>query len=179
MDNDNELANETKIIGIQSKEKIAKIRIDSQKWTFTDTEYCHNNQLLMVLSIQSNNYTYNDATSKIAFQQINKKIYGYKQQDVSKQKYNKDSFLHLHSIIDKMIECELLCYYCHNQMDVLYTISREMTQWTVDRIDNALGHNLDNYYLACLECNLKRRRRSDDKFLFTKQLKIVKLLNND
>ena len=36
-------------------------------------------------------------------------------------------------------------------------------------------YNIDNYYLACLECNLKRRRRSDDKFLFTKQMKLVKL----
>jgi hypothetical protein len=46
---------------------------------------------------------------------------------------------------------------------------------TVYRINNDLGHNLKNYYLACLECNLKRRRRSDDKFLFTKQMKLVKL----
>ena len=73
-----------------------------------------------------------------------------------------------------MRDCELKCYYCHCEMNVLYDISREMTQWTVDRIDNDLGHNVDNYYLACLECNLKRRRRSDEKFLFTKQLKIVK-----
>jgi hypothetical protein len=60
-------------------------------------------------------------------------------------------------------------------MNVLYDISREMKLWTVDRINNDLGHNLDNYYLACLECNLKRRRRSDDKFLFTKQLNLIKI----
>ena len=74
-----------------------------------------------------------------------------------------------------MVECELKCYYCKNEMSVLYNISREMKQWTVDRINNDLGHNVDNYYLACLECNLKRRRRSDDKFLFTKQMKLVKV----
>jgi len=79
------------------------------------------------------------------------------------------------SIIDKMLDCELKCYYCSCEMNVLYDISREMNQWTVDRINNDLGHNLTNYYLACLECNLKRRRRSDDKFLFTKQMKLVKL----
>jgi hypothetical protein len=49
-----------------------------------------------------------------------------------------------------------------------------MTQWSVDRINNDLGHNNDNYHLACLECNLKRRRRSDENFIFTKQLHIIK-----
>ena len=74
-----------------------------------------------------------------------------------------------------MCDCELKCYYCLSEMNVLYDISRESKQWTVDRIDNDLGHNLTNFYLACLECNLTRRRRSDDKFLFTKQMKLVKL----
>jgi hypothetical protein len=53
-------------------------------------------------------------------------------------------------------------------------VSREMKQWSVDRIDNDKGHNIDNFHLACLDCNLKRRRRTDEKFLFTKQLNIVK-----
>ena len=68
----------------------------------------------------------------------------------------------------------LKCRYCKKEINVLYDISREMTQWSVDRINNDLGHNIDNYHLACLECNLKRRRRSDENFLFTKQLHIIK-----
>jgi hypothetical protein len=59
-------------------------------------------------------------------------------------------------------------------MNVLYEISREMSQWSVDRINNDLGHNNNNFHLACLDCNLKRRRRTDEKYLFTKQLNIVK-----
>ena len=58
-------------------------------------------------------------------------------------------------------------------MVVLYDVSREMKQWSVDRIDNNKGHNKDNFHLACLECNLQRRKQSDDKFLFTKQLNII------
>ena len=59
-------------------------------------------------------------------------------------------------------------------MFVLYDISREKNQWTVDRIDNDTGHRDDNFHLACLECNLKRRRRTDEKYLFTKQMKLIK-----
>jgi hypothetical protein len=42
-----------------------------------------------------------------------------------------------------------------------------MKQWSVDRNDNDVGHDKGNFHLACLDCNLKRRRRTDEKFLFT------------
>lgn len=157
----------------------SKKRVESENWTFDAEYYKYENQMKMIQNIHSNNYNHYDDISKIALQQINKKIYGYKQQDIIKNLYNKVEFITLHSIIYKMCECELKCYYCSSEMNVLYDISRESKQWTVDRIDNDLGHNLTNYYLACLECNLKRRRRSDEKFLFTKQLKIVKVVEND
>ena len=36
------------------------------------------------------------------------------------------------------------------------------------------NNNKDNIVLSCLECNLKRRNKNKDSFLFTKQLKIVR-----
>ena len=157
-------------------------RVVSENWTFTNEDFAYEKQFENIKTIQSNEYNYNDDKTKITLQQINKKIYSYKQQDIIKKHLNNDKFINLESIINKMIECELKCYYCKCEMNVLYDISREMKQWTVDRINNDLGHNIDNFYLACLECNLKRRRRSDDKFLFTKQMKLVKVPgenNND
>ena len=56
-------------------------------------------------------------------------------------------------------------------MNVLYDISREMTQWSVDRINNDLGHDIDNYHLACLECNLKRRRRRASSTMALRKLR--------
>ena len=130
----------------------------------------------MVKNIFNNKFRHNDddAVSKIAIQEINKKISGYKQQDRIKKRYDEPQFLTLESVIIKMVECELKCRYCRGEMDVIYDISRESRQWSVDRINNDLGHNLTNFHLACLECNLKRRRRTDEKFLFTKQLNIIK-----
>lgn len=156
---------------------IDKKRVDTINWKFSSDNYEYKNQLDMIIKIHSNNYNHFDRVSKIAIQQINKKIYGYKQQDLIKKHYIESEFINIESVIDKMVSCELKCYYCKNEMNILYDISREVNQWSVDRINNDLGHNLDNYYLACLECNLKRRRRSDDKFLFTKQLKLVKIDN--
>lgn len=152
-----------------------KKRVESENWKFDIEYFCHLKQLDMVKDMLLKNDSENKEVSKIIIQQINRKIYGYKQQDIFKKLFNANEFITFDSIIKTMVDCELKCYYCSTEMNVLYDISREMKQWTVDRINNDLGHNLNNYYLACLECNLKRRRRSDEKFLFTKQLKLIKL----
>ena len=163
-----------KKINERNIEKEVKKRVQSEKWSFSDENYEYSNQIKMIIDISNNNLTYMNEVSKIAIQEINKKIYGYKQQDKLKKLFNEIKFITFDSIINKMIECELKCRYCKIGMNVLYDISREVNQWSVDRIDNDLGHNIDNFHLACLDCNLKRRRRTDEKFLFTKQLNIVK-----
>ena len=163
---------ETKI-----KKEIKK-RIPSEKWVFTEENYEYEKQMMLIMDISNNNFYYFNEISKIAISEINKKISSYKQQDKIKNLFDISKFLTFEAIINKMIECELKCRYCKNEMNVLYDISREISQWSVDRIDNDLGHNWDNFHLACLDCNLKRRRRSDEKYLFTKQLNIVKQDNN-
>jgi hypothetical protein len=167
------------LINNDTIEKESKKRVQSEKWSFSDEYFEHSTQIKMINGIFNNNYINYDDVSKIAIQEINRKISSYKQQDSLKKRYDETKFLTFQSIINKMIECELKCRYCSSEMNVLYDISREMHQWSVDRIDNDLGHNIDNYHLACLDCNLKRRRRTDEKFLFTKQLNIVKQDNKD
>ena len=167
-----------------------KKRIESNKWNHLLKEECPlDNQLQLISDLfisrlndnQNNNRVKEEKQEKeekeiykIIKQQINHKIAGYKSQDVIKKLYNEEQFIKFEDILEKMIECKLKCYYCKDCMIVLYDLVREMKQWTVDRIDNDIGHNKDNFYLACLECNLKRRRQSDTKFLFTKQLNLLK-----
>ena len=163
-----------KLINEHKLEKELKKRVKSEKWNFPDESYEYAKQIQMIIDISNNNLNHIDDASKIAIQEINRKITGYKSQDKIKKHFDENKFLTFESVILKMIECELKCRYCKNEMNVLYDISREMKQWSVDRIDNDLGHNIGNFHLACLDCNLKRRRRSDEKFLFTQQLNIVK-----
>lgn len=56
----------------------------------------------------------------------------------------------------------------------MYENKREMQQWTLDRLDNSIGHEKNNVVICCLKCNLERRCINDDKFLFTKQFKLIK-----
>ncbi len=155
-------------------EKGSKKRVAAGKWDFSAEIFSYENQMKIVLDISNNKINDVDDVSKTAIREINKKISSYKQQDKIKKLLSESKFLTFESVINKMVECELKCRYCNNEMNVLYDISREMKQWSVDRVDNDLGHNIDNFHLACLECNLKRRRRTDEKFLFTKQLNIIK-----
>jgi len=163
-----------KLIKNHKEESENKKRIIAQKWTFTKEQYEYNHQMNIINDIYNNNYNNDDEAIKTTIQEIKKKISSYKQQDIIKKHLDEDNFLTLNCILTKMTECELKCRYCKCEMYVLYDISREMKQWSVDRIDNDIGHTKNNFHLACLECNLKRRRRSDEKFLFTKQLNIVK-----
>ena len=155
-----------------------KKRIVTEKWSFSNDFFEYNNQFKLVndiLNKQTNSENIESLNvKKIMIQEITKKISGYKQQDIIKKKLDSQNFITFESVIEKMIECELKCRYCNEYMNILYDIKREAKQWSVDRIDNDLGHNINNFHLACLDCNLKRRRRTDEKFLFTKQLNIIK-----
>jgi len=165
--------------------KEPKKRIVAEKWTFSHIFFEYENQLRLIHKIYDNVEQNNDNVEqnndnvetiiKIVIQQIKKKISSYKQQDIIKNKFSSNNFISLIDIIKQMIESKLKCCYCKGNMFVLYDISRELKQWSVDRIDNEYGHNKDNYHLSCLDCNLKRRCRTNEKYMFTKELNIVKL----
>ena len=132
------------------------------------------NQIKMI------NTLYLDINTNIEYKrefirEIDKKINSYKNQDINKKKYKDDNISRVEAI-EKLVISKLKCYYCKCKMQIFYNKVREPTQWTLDRINNKLPHQNDNVIVCCLDCNLKRRTRDKDKFLFTKQLKIVKEL---
>lgn len=159
---------------IPDTENKHKKRIPSANWDNHIEIYNYTKQLQIICDISNNNYGVVDSMSKIVVQEISKKMSGYKQQDRLKNRYDEINFITFESVIQQMIDSQLMCRYCRREMLIVYDISRENSQWSVDRINNDVGHNVNNFHLACLECNLSRRRRTDEKFLFTKQLNIIK-----
>ena len=173
-------ANRYQIKKLTQEKNIDKKRVETKKWEL-EIEYFQYNKQLQLLNDISNNilnvYENEDkdtTASKILINQIEKKITSYKQQDIDKKILNNEKKINLTCIIDKLNETEIKCYYCKCEMLILYENVRDSKQWTVDRINNDIGHNVDNFVLACLDCNLKRRCKSAAKFLFTKQLNIIK-----
>ena len=171
-------SNRYQIKKLTQEKKGDKKRIEIEKLNLTEEYFTFEKQIEIInnISKQLNNLNNEEdkTASKILTKQIEKKIASYKQQDIDKKLLNNEKIINLKCIIDKLIETEIKCYYCKSEMYVLYENVREPKQWSVDRINNNLGHNIDNFVLACLDCNLKRRCRSADKFLFTKQLNIIR-----
>ena len=102
------------------------------------------------------------------------KLNSYKQQDIRKNKYIETDFINQDVLIEKLVISKLKCYYCRKLVLFLYENSRDMKQWTLDRLDNSIGHTSENVVICCLKCNLERRCISDKKFLFTKQMRLIK-----
>jgi len=148
------------------KEKKIRVVTSRDNW---QSEYVPATQLQIIATDASNNPIY-----KTMMQQIQAKLYGYKSQDQYKDLYEPDKIINLPSTIQLLIQSQLKCYYCKELVKVLYEHVREPKQWTLERIDNDFGHNLGNVEIACLSCNLRRRTMYHERFIFTKQLTIVK-----
>jgi 5-methylcytosine-specific restriction endonuclease McrA len=109
-----------------------------------------------------------------AIQQLNQKINGYKSQDIHKKLLDLEKIVDLENVLQLLIQSNLECFYCKNKVQILYEHVREPLQWTLDRIDNEYGHNKGNLEIACLSCNVRRRTMYADRYVFTKQLKLIK-----
>jgi 5-methylcytosine-specific restriction endonuclease McrA len=106
----------------------------------------------------------------LILKELTSKISGYKRQDVEKNIFQKDLFISLEDVVDKLLCSKLKCFYCKRDCQLLYKNMYSKQQWTLDRIDNNVGHNADNVVISCLECNLKRGTMDSDRFKYGKQI---------
>jgi len=110
----------------------------------------------------------------LAKQQIGVKIAGYRAQDTKNGVYDAEQFVNLAAVLNLLKTSQMTCFYCRERVQVLYEHVREPHQWTLERLDNSRGHNTSNVVVACLNCNLRRRCIYHERYVFTKQLRIVK-----
>lgn len=166
------------------KKKEKKMRVQTHTWDINDFELSHQTQINILNYIHSNlTVSDKDISNNISNKYINifinnlkHKISSYKQQDILKKKLDFNNFINFENIIHLLHESQLKCCYCHKEIFVLYKQVREMSQWTLDRIDNDTGHNSGNLVISCLKCNLKRRRINKNSFMLTKNM-IIKREN--
>ena len=130
------------------------------------------------IPIETTDISYNSldvSPEKIVFlkNEIQRKIHGYRSQDVKKNKHDPEHFISLEYVLERIVERELNCFYCQGPVKIWYEISRDPLQWTLERIDNKIGHNVGNIEIACLQCNLKRRCMHHERYLKTQAMKEV------
>jgi len=140
----------------------------------TERKEQHIHEIQIVNDLYLDNTSLNDTSTRI-YKLIHNKIKSYIQQDIKKERFENDKIVTLPYVIEKLVESQLRCCYCKSKICIQFTETRQMDQWTLDRINNCIGHNISNVLISCLKCNLQRRRIKKDHFLFTKQLFITKL----
>ena len=155
-------------------EKEKKMRVETKTWGLSEDELFHQTQInALMMDNFINNENNNTYISKL-ISHIKIKLYGYKQQDILKKHLNETEFVSFEETIDVLKKSNMKCCYCSNEVYILYERVRELKQWSLDRINNDIGHNKGNLVIACLDCNLKRRRTNKDAFMFTKNMVIIK-----
>ena len=111
---------------------------------------------------------------KLIIKSFKRKLNGYKSQDVKKKRYDVEKFITYDELVEKLVISKLLCHYCRGKCTIITEKKRDETQWTLDRVNNDIGHYNSNVVISCLKCNLQKRRRADEHFKFAKQMRIIK-----
>lgn len=158
---------ETKTIIIKDKERPERKPMEdiNPKWFEEKAQFGYITQLCF-------NYEFNE--SAVVKRELTNKLAAYKQQDLRKNIYDETKFIKFDELINLLTASRLMCKYCNNCLYILYEQQREKLQWTLDRINNDEGHNYANVCVACLDCNLRRKRLNADKFLFSKKMIVCK-----
>ena len=153
-----------------------KISSQNEKWATTaknnSTKECQINLLTKLRSCSTIPKNGEDA---ILFSQLKIKQTGYRSQDNLKELYDPTKFVDIGDIIKLLVDSDLSCFYCKKWTPLFYENVRDPTQWSLERISNSEGHNRDNVVIACLECNMRRRTMYYERYVATKQLKVIKL----
>ena len=164
------------ITGKRNEEGIRKekgVRVESKKWKNMENFKKMDNR--KQIELLNKLYLGEDYEGKeFVKNEVSRKVKGYKYQDIKKCVYDEESMIMYDEVIEKLVISKLKCYYCRKDCLLMYENIREMSQWTLDRIDNDIGHYKENVVICCLKCNLKRGTMNDEHFKFAKQMKIIK-----
>lgn len=171
---------EIKKITKENRGKDTKVSSISKKWCVDNLFYTIEKQDEILNDVIAYVFERNKEdvtkTHVLYFMQLLKsKVSSYKAQDIKKFNLVDENFVTDLIIIEKMKECKLECKFCKKKVLLLYDKVRDIYQWTLDRINNDLGHTKDNVNIVCLCCNLKRGKRSESKFFKIKYEAINKL----
>ena len=137
-----------KSIEIKGKRNIDKIenvknprRKDSLHWKLPDDFFSNRKQVEIINNLYLENSFEHDVFIK---KEINKKITGYKNQDIKKKLIDLTKLISLNDTIEKLMLSKLKCFYCKETCHLLYQNIFEKKQWTLDRINNDGGYSPEN-----------------------------------
>jgi len=64
--------------------------------------------------------------------------------------------LTIEQVVEMLKECQNRCSYCDTTVKIIGYESHDRDQFTVDRIDDSVGHKYGNCVIACFNCNNRK-----------------------
>ena len=169
LNTNNNNTNNTNNINNDNKREIIKSAVkDTSLCIFIEECILNYDKQFEIIKNIYNNYNFYE--KKFVISELKKKMNSYKSQDQKKDIHEYCNLITINNIIEKLYFSQLKCYYCNCNVCIIFENIRFKKQWTLDRLNNLDEHTNKNTIIACLECNLQRRRKNSDKFLFTKKL---------
>jgi len=156
-----------KVIKEKPKRKVTK------EWSQELREFTPERSLVLVDELIQDPSLCKTTNGKELIKQCSYKRSSYLQQDIKKDRTG-SRIISVEEILKKLFDNNLTCHYCREYVCLFYENIRDPKQWTLERIDNDLGHTNDNVVIACLSCNVRRNTMNEERYLFTKQLNIIK-----
>lgn len=151
-------------------------RNDYSKWTSIHSNLdCSSLWKESLIRIKDSPTDIKDPLDILIKSELMNKLRGYKLQDKHKtMDLSSVECISLSNCIELLLNTQFKCFYCLRECCVIYQNRRDLTQWTLDRIDNTMGHIYTNVVISCLGCNIQRRNKPSHKFKDTKQLVLIK-----
>ena len=168
-----------KIDGINNRYLIKKVnheKLPEKKKHLFDKSYSHEYQKKLINELYSDNGVSGDDINRVK-KEVIKKQSSYKQQDKKKGVYDENNFIKCEKIYEMLVKNLLTCEYCLSNVNIIYENYRDDYQWSLDRIDNDIGHINSNVCISCLKCNLQRRNKDYNKFKESKEIKFIKKID--
>jgi hypothetical protein len=158
----------------REKEKQKKVITESEEWATISQHLDIDSQkdALRQLSVPEPERT---KCLDSLIRMMKTKLSGYRSQDNTKGFYDETQFVGFDEVVAALLAADMKCFYCKGHVQLMYEYVREPRQWTLDRIDNTVGHNRGNVEIACLECNLRRKTMYHERYVYTKQAVIRKV----
>jgi hypothetical protein len=153
--------------------KIKKLQI-GESYNFIQEKELHKQNMITLRKFYMDDLPH--TTENLNFKKsLNKKMNGYKNQDTKNEIFSSFHFISSNSVLEMLLTNNFKCFYCKIFLHLYPSIKRDPYQWTLDRVDNSLGHNEGNIVIACLKCNLQRRNQDKNKFKQGKNIVLNKI----
>jgi hypothetical protein len=83
-----------------------------------------------------------------------------KSSDLNKNRYDETNHITLEFLQEQHIKQQNKCGYCQIDMEFTFDQNKNPNKITIERINNDIGHTIDNCIFACFKCN--RYTRDND-----------------